>query len=97
MRAAKPSRKGAVEKRTGLDARLWRTGHRQIGYARPMRIALLVLGLLAVAMGLLWVGQGLGWVLWPKSSFMLNQPKWSWYGAALAVAGLIVAALSRRS
>ena len=97
MRENKTGNKGAVEKRKRAERKLWRTRHRRIGYARPMRIALLILGLLAVAMGLLWVGQGLGWVLWPKSSFMLNQPKWSWYGAALAVAGLIVAALSRRS
>jgi hypothetical protein len=61
-----------------------------------MRIALIIVGLLAVAMGLLWIGQGLGLILWPASSFMLNQPKWSWYGTALAVAGLIVLIVARR-
>jgi hypothetical protein len=61
-----------------------------------MRTALLIVGLIALAMGLLWIGQGLGWILWPKSSFMLNQPKWSWYGAALAIVGLILAIWARR-
>jgi hypothetical protein len=61
-----------------------------------MRPLLLIAGLLAVVVGLLWIGQGLGWILWPKTSFMLNQPKWSWYGAALAIAGVIMAVLSRR-
>ena len=61
-----------------------------------MRIALLIVGLLALAMGLLWIGQGLGWIMWPKSSFMLNQPKWSWYGTALAIGGFVATVLSRR-
>lgn len=60
-----------------------------------MRNALLIIGVLALAMGILWVGQGLGWILWPKSSFMLNQPKWSWYGTALALGGLVLMVLSR--
>lgn len=61
-----------------------------------MRTLLLIVGLLAVAMGLLWIGQGLGWILWPKSSFMLNQPKWSWYGTVLAAVGVAMAILARR-
>jgi hypothetical protein len=61
-----------------------------------MRTVILTLGFLALAMGLLWIGQGLGWILWPKSSFMLNQQKWSWYGTALALGGLSLMVLSRR-
>jgi hypothetical protein len=55
-----------------------------------MRIVLIIAGVLAVAMGLLWIGQGMGWILWPKSSFMLNQPRWSWYGTVQAIAGLAI-------
>lgn len=61
-----------------------------------MRSLLLTAGLLAIVVGLLWIGQGLGWILWPKTSFMLNQAKWSWYGAILATAGAVIAVLSRR-
>jgi hypothetical protein len=51
-----------------------------------MRIA----GILALLLGLLWIGQGTGIVAWPQSSFMINQIQWAYYGAALAVLGLIL-------
>jgi hypothetical protein len=55
-----------------------------------MRQAFLVCGILAVLIGLLWIGQGTGIVTWPQSSFMISQMQWAWYGAALAVVGVIL-------
>lgn len=55
-----------------------------------MRKLLLTLGFLAFAIGLLWIGQGTGYVSWPQSSFMISQIQWAYYGAALAVVGLIL-------
>ena len=55
-----------------------------------MRTLLLVIGILALALGLLWIGQGTGVIQWPESSFMISQMQWAWYGAALAVAGLVL-------
>ena len=55
-----------------------------------MRIAILVLGILAALMGLLWIGQGAGLVHWPASSFMIDQRPWIARGAALAVVGAIL-------
>jgi hypothetical protein len=55
-----------------------------------MRNLLLILGALALLIGLLWIGQGTGYVAWPQSSFMINQIQWAWYGAALALAGLVL-------
>jgi hypothetical protein len=55
-----------------------------------MRTVLLVAGVLAVLIGLLWIGQGTGTVNWPRSSFMIRQVQWAYYGAALALAGVIV-------
>ena len=55
-----------------------------------MRKLLLVVGLLALAVGLLWIGQGTGVIKWPESSFMISQIQWAYYGAALAVVGLIL-------
>jgi uncharacterized membrane protein len=55
-----------------------------------MRKLLLVVGLLALAIGLLWIGQGTGVVKWPESSFMISQIQWAWYGAVLAVVGLVL-------
>jgi uncharacterized membrane protein len=61
-----------------------------------MRTVLLLLGLVALAVGLLWVGQGMGYVHWPKTSFMINEMKWAYYGAGVAVVGLILIGVSRR-
>ena len=61
-----------------------------------MRIVLLVAGILALAIGLLWVGQGSGVIQWPQSSFMISQMQWAWYGAGLAVVGLILIWRGRR-
>jgi uncharacterized membrane protein len=62
----------------------------------PMRKLLLIVGILALAMGLLWIGQGTGAIKWPQSSFMISQFQWAWYGAALAVVGLILIWRGRR-
>ena len=61
------------------------------------KVLLLVLGVLALASGLLWIGQGTGHVHWPASSFMINQIRWAYYGAALALCGLIAIVISRRA
>ena len=61
-----------------------------------MKTVLLILGIVAVLMGLLWVGQGTGLIMWPASSFMLDQRPWATRGALLAVAGTVLIILSRR-
>jgi uncharacterized membrane protein len=55
-----------------------------------MRRALLIIGLLALALGLLWIGQGTGTIAWPRASFMINQIQWAAYGALAAALGLIL-------
>ena len=54
--------------------------------ARSLSIA----GFVALAIGLLWIGQGTGVVVWPRSSFMINQLQWAGYGALLGAIGLIL-------
>jgi uncharacterized membrane protein len=61
-----------------------------------MARALLIIGLIALAIGLLWIGQGLGIINWPQSSFMIRQMQWAGYGAALAAVGLILIWQSKR-
>ena len=56
---------------------------------RVVKIALLVVGGLALFMGLVWIGQGTGYFPYPKSSFMISQAPWTYRGAGLAVAGVI--------
>jgi hypothetical protein len=55
-----------------------------------MRKLLLIAGILALAIGLLWIGQGTGVIAWPRSSFMISQIQWAWYGAVLALVGLVL-------
>jgi hypothetical protein len=62
-----------------------------------MRPALVIFGILALLVGLLWIGQGTGYVNWPRSSFMISEIQWAWYGTALAAAGVLVLLLSRRA
>lgn len=61
-----------------------------------MRKALLIVGLLALAVGLLWIGQGTGVIKWPAESFMIQQIRWAGYGVALAALGLILIFQARR-
>jgi uncharacterized membrane protein len=63
---------------------------------RALRPVLLALGVLMTLMGLLWIGQGLGYINWPATSPMLSQRIWVDYGAALAVAGLLMVLVARR-
>ncbi|MES2903441.1 MAG: hypothetical protein V4696_04575 [Pseudomonadota bacterium] len=61
-----------------------------------MKTLLMILGLAALLMGLLWIGQGTGLIMWPASSFMLDQRPWATRGALLAVAGIVLIIISRR-
>ena len=62
-----------------------------------MKILLLIVGIVALLMGLLWIGQGTGLVHWPASSFMLDQRPWALRGAFLAVAGIVLIVVARRT
>jgi hypothetical protein len=56
-----------------------------------MRIIMMIIGVLALLMGLLWIGQGFGLVMWPSSSFMLEQKIWALWGSLLAgIGGLLI-------
>jgi hypothetical protein len=61
-----------------------------------MRTVLGLVGIIAILVGLLWVGQGTGYVHWPASSFMINDRHWAYYGAGLAVVGLVLLSFYRR-
>ena len=61
-----------------------------------MKTSLLILGIAALLMGLLWIGQGTGLIMWPASSFMLDQRPWATRGAILGVVGVVLIILARR-
>jgi hypothetical protein len=61
-----------------------------------MRTLLTIIGIILLLMGLVFVGQGSGYFPYPASSFMISQTRWIYYGAGIAVVGLILIFLSRR-
>jgi len=62
-----------------------------------MRRTLTLVGVIALVMGLLWIGQGSGYFPYPASSFMIDQSPWIAYGAGLALVGLVLIAIARRT
>jgi hypothetical protein len=62
-----------------------------------MKTFLLVLGVLAILIGVVWMGQGSGYFPYPKSSFMIDQRPWIWWGLLLAAAGAVAVYFSRRT
>jgi hypothetical protein len=42
------------------------------------------------------VGQGSGYFPYPAESFMINQTRWVYYGAVIAVAGLLLGVVAYR-
>jgi hypothetical protein len=61
-----------------------------------MKYLLVALGVVAILIGALWLGQGTGYIMWPRSSFMLKQTHWAYYGACLIVLGLVMVIYGRR-
>ena len=50
-----------------------------------------MVAVLMVLVGAVWIGQGLGYI---KGSFMTGDMHWFWIGVAIAIAGLVVGALT---
>jgi hypothetical protein len=63
---------------------------------RIAKLALTIVGILAILMGLIWMAQGAGIFPYPAESFMINQTPWIWRGGMLAVVGAIALWLGRR-
>ena len=53
-----------------------------------------ILGGLLMVSGTIFIGQGLG--LLRGSSFMVDDIRWSWIGAALVVVGIVIMEIARR-
>ena len=56
-----------------------------------MKVGAIVVAVLLILMGGVWIGQGLGYI---KGSFMTGDMKWFWIGVVVAVAGVVLAALT---
>ncbi len=61
-----------------------------------MKTSMLILGVLCLLIGLVWIGERTGVIDWPRSSFMIRQTHWAYYGIALAAVGLLLLRRGRR-
>jgi hypothetical protein len=61
-----------------------------------MHVLLTVIGIILLIAGLVFMGQGSGYFPYPAESFMISQTRWIYYGAAIAVAGLLLIVVVRR-
>jgi hypothetical protein len=61
-----------------------------------MKTLLVVVGVIVLLMGLVFVGQASGYFPYPAESFMISQTRWVYYGAAIAVVGLLIIVFARR-
>jgi len=61
-----------------------------------MKTLLTLTGIIVLLMGLVFMGQGSGYFPYPAESFMISQTRWVYYGAAIAVVGLLIIVFARR-
>jgi len=68
--------------------------HPQI-WGNAMRMLLRTIGAVALLAGLFFAGQGSGYIPWPRTSFMISDTHWVYYGAAIAAVGIVLILLAR--
>jgi len=61
-----------------------------------MQTPAIVIGIILLVAGLVFMGQGSGYFPYPASSHMINQSHWIYYGAGIAVVGLLILIFARR-
>ncbi len=61
-----------------------------------MQTVLTIIGVILLIAGVVFMGQGSGYFPYPASSFMISQSRWIYYGAGIAIIGLLVIVLARR-
>ncbi|MGB6540967.1 MAG: hypothetical protein WBF03_08835 [Xanthobacteraceae bacterium] len=61
-----------------------------------MKTLLTLIGIIVLLAGLVFIGQGSGYFPYPAESFMISQTRWVYYGAAIAVVGLLIVVFARR-
>jgi len=62
-----------------------------------MKSLLTFIGIILLAAGIIFMGQGSGLFPYPAESFMVNAFQWVYYGAAIAVLGVLVIVFSRKA
>jgi hypothetical protein len=60
-----------------------------------MHALLIVVGVVLLIAGVVFMGQGSGYFPYPRSSHMISQTRWIYYGGGIALVGLILLILAR--
>ncbi len=63
---------------------------------RLLRMATGIFGIIVGVTGLIWIGQGTGVFPYPRSSFMINQTPWIYWGLLTSLIGVAIVWASRR-
>jgi hypothetical protein len=61
-----------------------------------MQTPLTLIGIIVLLAGIVFIGQGSGYFPYPAESFMVRDTRWVYYGAAIAVVGLLMIIIARR-
>jgi hypothetical protein len=61
-----------------------------------MQTPLTLIGIIVLVAGIVFIGQGSGYFPYPAESFMVRETRWVYYGAAIALVGLLMIVLARR-
>jgi hypothetical protein len=61
-----------------------------------MKALLTVVGVILLLSGLIFTGQGSRYFPYPAKSFMVGAPHWIYYGAGIAIVGLVLLIVSWR-
>jgi hypothetical protein len=62
----------------------------------PMKSLAALVGVLLLLSGLFFAAQGAGYIQWPARSFMVDERNWIYYGALIALVGVVLLIASRR-
>jgi hypothetical protein len=68
-----------------------------LGHRPRMHALLRAIGVIALIAGLGFMGQGFRFFAYPTDRFMTSQTRWVYYGAGIAVVGLLLIIFSRPS
>jgi len=61
-----------------------------------MQTLLTLIGIIVLLAGIVFIGQGSGYFPYSAESFMVRETRWVYYGAAIAVVGLLIVVFARR-
>ena len=60
------------------------------------KVLMTLVGIVALVVGLLWAAHFANWRPWPRTSVMIGETNWIYWGDALALLGVLILWRARR-